>query len=213
MEIDAAAKAALITRTVDEVDRDGRPARRTIATRTFATSIDDLWDALTNAERLPRWFLPVSGDLVVGGNYQLEGNAGGRILACDPPTRFEITWEYGGEVSWVTVTLAGAGDGQDTELSLVHVGHTPPEFWDQYGPGATGVGWDLALIGLDLHLSSGTDLDPAELRGWESTPAARAYITASAEAWGAASVAGGADPDAAAAAAARTLAFYTGEPA
>ena len=44
-----------------------------------------LWDACTNAERIPRWFLPVSGDLRLGGRYQLEGNAGGTIERCDPP--------------------------------------------------------------------------------------------------------------------------------
>ena len=31
-------------------------------------------------ERIPRWFLPVSGDLRLGGRYQLEGNAGGEVL-------------------------------------------------------------------------------------------------------------------------------------
>ena len=32
-------------------------------------AIDDVWDACTNPERIPRWFLPVSGDLRLGGRY------------------------------------------------------------------------------------------------------------------------------------------------
>jgi hypothetical protein len=39
----------------------------------YPASQSDLWDAVTNADRIPRWFLPVSGDLRLGGHYQLEG--------------------------------------------------------------------------------------------------------------------------------------------
>lgn len=38
-----------------------------------------MWDACTDPERIPRWFLPISGDLRLNGRYQLEGNAGGAI--------------------------------------------------------------------------------------------------------------------------------------
>jgi hypothetical protein len=51
----------------------------------YDTDPADLWDAVTNIERIPRWFLPISGDLKVGGSYQLEGQAGGTVLTCDPP--------------------------------------------------------------------------------------------------------------------------------
>ena len=66
--------------------RRARPARSPISA-VYDTTLDDLWDACTNAERIPRWFLPVSGELRDGGRYQLEGNAGGTIERCDPPTR------------------------------------------------------------------------------------------------------------------------------
>jgi hypothetical protein len=29
--------------------------------------------------------MPISGELRVGGSFQLEGNAGGEILTCEPP--------------------------------------------------------------------------------------------------------------------------------
>ncbi|HWI02255.1 MAG TPA: SRPBCC domain-containing protein, partial [Acidimicrobiales bacterium] len=66
-------------------------ARTTTVSRTYDAGLDDLWDACTNPERIPRWFLPVSGDLRPGGRYQLEGNAGGTIERCDPPHGFAAT--------------------------------------------------------------------------------------------------------------------------
>ena len=87
--------------------------------------------------------LPISGDLKLGGRYQLEGNAGGTITRCDPPTHLALTWEYGGQVSWVDVRLSP--ERQGTRAGLEHAAHMPDEFWAQYGPGAVGVGWDLGL--------------------------------------------------------------------
>jgi len=57
-------------------------ARTVTVIRTYGAPVEDVWDACTNPERIPRWFLPVSGELRVGGRYQLEGNAGGRSERC-----------------------------------------------------------------------------------------------------------------------------------
>jgi uncharacterized protein YndB with AHSA1/START domain len=208
MDIDVLEKVGTLERVIDTVDRDGQPAKLLVARRTYPTTVDDLWDALTTAERLPRWFLPITGDLHVGGRYQFEGQAGGEVLACDPPRSFEVTWEFGGNVSWLTIELHHR-DGE-TELELRHVAPVPPEMWDEFGPGAVGVGWELALLGLDLHVASGETVDPAEVMAWQTSPAGRDYVARSSEAWGEASIASGTDADAARAAAARTTAFYTG---
>jgi hypothetical protein len=45
--------------------------------------IASVWHALVDPDRLKRWFLPIGGDLCPGGSFQLEGNAGGKILACE----------------------------------------------------------------------------------------------------------------------------------
>src|SRR5438309_5051618 len=81
-------------------------ARTVTISQTYDAAIDDVWDACTNPERIPRWFLPVSGDLRLGGRYQLEGNAGGTIQRCDPPRSFAATWEYGEGVTWIEVRLS-----------------------------------------------------------------------------------------------------------
>jgi uncharacterized protein YndB with AHSA1/START domain len=209
MEIDTLTKAGLVARALDTVDRDGKPAKRITAARTYPTSVEDLWDAVTNIERIPRWFLPVTGDLRPGGRYQLEGNAGGEVLECDPPRRFHVTWEMGDDTSWVTVVLAGDPGGDETHLELEHVAHVPDEFWDQFGPGAVGVGWDGALVGLDLHLSSGEAVDPEEFRRWEATPDGAAFMATSSAAWAEAAVASGVEPEVARGWEERVTAFYT----
>ena len=86
MEIDIVKTIGAVTRTIESREREGRPARALIASRTYDTSVDDLWDAITNPERIPRWLTPISGELRLGGQYQLHGNASGRILRCEPPT-------------------------------------------------------------------------------------------------------------------------------
>jgi uncharacterized protein YndB with AHSA1/START domain len=97
MTIDVIRLIGAVTREVSAREKDGAPARVLVATRTYNTSIEDLWDALTSAERIPRWFLPISGDLKLGGRFQLEGNAGGEILQCEPPRRLGVTWGMQGQ--------------------------------------------------------------------------------------------------------------------
>jgi uncharacterized protein YndB with AHSA1/START domain len=169
----------------------GRPALVGVAIRIYDTTVEDLWEATTTPERLARWFLPVEGDLTLGGRYQLKGNAGGTITRCDPPEALDLTWEFGGGTSWVHLRLAP--DGQKARLTLEHIAHKDgigEEHLKQYGPGATGVGWDLALHGLKQHLANPrVAIDPAAFEAW----------TLSSE-----------DPDEARVKAERTIAAYTG---
>src|SRR5690606_14947482 len=136
MDRDVVEMVGAVTRRVETVERDGKPAKVVIARRTYPTSIEDLWDATTTLDRLPRWFAPVSGDLRLGGHFQIEGNASGEVLACEPPARFEITWVFGGDTTWVSVELTGEPGGDEATLELRHTAHPPEEFWDQFGPGA-----------------------------------------------------------------------------
>ncbi len=123
---------------------------------------------------------------------------------------FAATWEYGGEVSWITVSVT-AGDAGHTRFELEHVAHVKDEFWDEFGPGATGIGWDLGLLGLELHL-----VDPSAARVDEATFGAsddgRRFVSESGEAWYAAAVASGLDEPAQRAAADRSIAAYTATP-
>lgn len=128
------------------------------------------------------------------------------ITACEPPSHLALTWEFGGEVSWVEVHLADDGTGR-TRLTLTHTAHLT-DHYAQYGPGATGVGWELGVVALALHLAGQPMLDE---EAFGASPEGKRFMTASSEGWGQASIASGTDAEAARAAATRTTAFYTGE--
>ena len=202
----------VVVREVQTREHEGKPARVVIASRSYETSVEDLWDALTNAERIPRWFLPISGELKVGGRYQFQGNAGGTITACEPPHRVAVTWEGpGGPPTWVTVTLERETHDR-TRLTLEHMAFAGGDFWDRFGPGAVGVGWGGAIRALGLHIASGGAVDPQKAMAWAMSEEGKAFNTACSEDWGRAAIADGDDPEMASKAAARTTAFYTGTP-
>ncbi len=207
--IDVKHQISEVRREVGSRVLEAGEARVTTISQAYEGSLDDVWDACTNPERIARWFLPVSGDLRLGGRYQLEGNAGGTIERCDPPRSFAATWESGGQVSWIEVSLAEQPDGR-IRLELEHVAHVSAELWAQFGPGAVGVGWDGALMGLALHLSGDGPLDPQQAAAWMASDDGRQFFTLSSELWGQASIAAGTPAAEALAAAERTTAFYTG---
>lgn len=159
--IDVTHEITTVQRQVGTRALDAGQARTISISRTYASDIDDVWDACTNPERIRRWFLPISGELREGGRYALEGNASGTIQRCDPPHGFDATWEYGDEVSWIELRLTPEPDGR-TRFRLEHIAHVDDERWAQFGPGAVGVGWDLGLMGLGRHLQSGVAVDPRE---------------------------------------------------
>ena len=166
--------------------------------RTYDADPADVWDACTNPERIARWFSPVTGDLRLGGRYSIDGNASGAITECDPPRRLALDWEFGDHaLSWVTLELNPVGDR--TELVLRHR-QPRTEHWATYGPGATGVGWELAVLGLAMYLA-GSEKPSAE---FEASPDAKQFTRRSAALWGAAHEAAGAPASVAAQAAQAT---------
>jgi uncharacterized protein YndB with AHSA1/START domain len=184
-------------------------ARTVTISQTYGVTADDLWDACTNPERIPRWFLPITGELRLGGHYQLEGNAGGTIERCDPPRGFAATWEFGGKVTWIEVRLEPEA-ASATRLEIEHIALAEDDHWTQFGPGAVGIGWDLGLIGLARHLSGEGSVAREEATQWMASDEGREFIERSSDGWRTADIAAGADPGQAEAAAGRTTAFYTG---
>ena len=202
MNFDAEAHLDEVERSVSYLERDGKPASAVTLTRTFPTTAADLWDAVTNRQRLPRWFTVVSGKLELGGRYQVEGNASGTITACEPLAHYALTWEFGGDVSWVDVHLTAAG-ANGARLALTHTALLSP-FWDQYGPGAVGVGWEMAFLGLALHIADPEWPKPDEME-FATSADGKAFITGSSDGWAQAAIASGTDPGVAQAAAKQTV--------
>ncbi|MGP9538375.1 SRPBCC domain-containing protein [Brachybacterium sp. AOP43-C2-M15] len=215
--VDVPVQLQSVTRSYRLAQEAGAPAHVQSLEQTYPAAIDDVWDAVTSAERIPRWFLPISGDLRPGGRYQFEGQAGGEILSCDPPAdgtaEFRVSWEAMGSTSWVSVRLAAEGEDA-TRFELEHTARTadvPAEMWETFGPGATGVGWDGGLLGLALHLGAveGT-LSPSEAEAWAGTAEGRSFYRGAADGWAVAHAAAGEDAEATQLQADATYGFYTG---
>jgi uncharacterized protein YndB with AHSA1/START domain len=148
---------------------------RVLMDRRYPSSAAEVWEALTEPDRIRRWMMPISGDLRVGGSFQLEGNAGGEILRCERPNLLRVT--FGDPSSLVEVRLAE--DGADTVLTLEH---TVPKAMAGGVAGAlyVGPGWDGALLGLSLYLDGRVSGDPVAAA---SSPEAQEFSAESVSAW------------------------------
>jgi uncharacterized protein YndB with AHSA1/START domain len=176
--IDIANQLNAIHRRVEQQPpADGSGERVSVLLRrSYDAPIGDVWDAATQPDRIKRWLMPISGELRVGGNFQLEGNASGEILTCEPPRLLRVT--FGGPTSIVEVRLTAQGD-RDTVLELEH---TVPIEMAQSGAGAlyVGPGWDGALMGLGLFLRGEAVGDPVAAA---NSPQAQEFSKQSVHAW------------------------------
>ncbi|WP_288026876.1 SRPBCC domain-containing protein [Arthrobacter sp.] len=195
-----------ITRLVKNTQLNHQDATSVVLQREVSSPAHEVWAACTEAKNIQQWFLPVTGDLSVGGHYALEGNASGEVLDCHTGRGFRVSWVMGnGPDSELEFTVTPTS----IDHALVELRHTAtvdPEMMGTYGPGAVGVGWDAALLGLYQYLR-GVPTGPAH----QPPPAVlNPFMAASSEAWADAAIANGASPEAARESAKRTTAFYTG---
>lgn len=199
-----------VRRTLGTRTLEAGEARVLTISQAYDTDLEDLWDACTSIERIPRWFLPITGELQLGGRYQLEGNAGGVVERCDPPKSFAATWEMNGQVSWIEIRLSSDPDGK-SRFELEHVAHVDDDMWAQFGPGAVGIGWDSMVLGLALHLASDASVPPEKGMEWLASPEGKQFIQASSKQWADASIAAGTPEEGARAAQETVSKLYMGE--
>jgi uncharacterized protein YndB with AHSA1/START domain len=144
---------------------DGRVAVR--FEESWDTDVADLWDAVTDPARLSRWFAPVEGDPVVGGEVVAhfdDGDVPGmRVLACDPGRSFTVAWPMAAGATEVDVEVRADGPSRST-LVLTHR-LLPPEKAAGYG-----AGWTAYLVRLRAHLAAGPDEPRAD--DWDAVFAA-----------------------------------------
>jgi uncharacterized protein YndB with AHSA1/START domain len=143
--------------------------------RRYEAPVEDVWDALTDPERVARWAAPLSGDLREGGSFRLEGNTEGEIRRCDPPRSLTVTW--GAPVSLVRVQLSAEG-----EATLLELAHSVPVELTGSGAGGlyVGPGWDVTVLALALFLRGEVVEDPV---AWEGTLEVQRFSERSIAAW------------------------------
>jgi uncharacterized protein YndB with AHSA1/START domain len=164
---------AMLNGTYREIDYRETPAGRVrslLIRREYDAGIADVWEAITDPDRLRRWFLPVTGDLREGGTFQLKDNAGGEIRRCDPPGLLAVTWAYGdAPAADVELRLSESAGVTTLELHHAPVAETidfggrdiDPVLNDaETGIWGLGSGWELGFIGLASYLRGEFPADP-----------------------------------------------------
>ena len=143
----------------------------------YDTDIEDLWTALTDPARLARWYGQVEGDLRLGGQFRtyLEASdieAVGRVDACEPPRRLQLTtretdesYQRGqGEPPFeasIEVTLTAVGDQTDLSIQVRGLPLDKIAFY--------GAGWQIHAENLATHLA-GRERGDTEARWEELVP-------------------------------------------
>jgi uncharacterized protein YndB with AHSA1/START domain len=158
--------------------------RTVVLRRRYDASVEDVWSAWTEPERLNRWFLPVTGDLREGGTFSLQGNASGEILRCEPPRLLRVTWAFADRpVDEVELRLEPDGDGTGLELRHANAGALVEWQGERVDavPGI-GSGWEFPLPYLERYLR-GELPDAPGVEWFEFTPELLEQDRRNHEAW------------------------------
>jgi uncharacterized protein YndB with AHSA1/START domain len=142
----------------------------------YDTDIDDLWSAITDPDRLARWFGEVDGELSLGGKFRVHiadaGERTGQVEACDAPQRLLVTTRETDEsyrrgqgvppfdAAW-DITLTA--DGDQTTL-VIEVKGMPLDKIAFFG-----AGWQMHAENLAAYLA-GCEPDDVEARWEELVP-------------------------------------------
>lgn len=144
--------------TADGVVLTDGDAPRLRFERHYPFPIADVWDAITDRDRLGRWLFPTTFEPRVGGSVEVDmgeyGTARGQVLAWAEPRELEYEWQQpdsiggGADGTWhIRLELTAVGDDHTT-LVFEHLLPEPgrPEF---------AAGWHWYLERLALLLGGG----------------------------------------------------------
>jgi len=120
----------------------------------YATDIDDLWSALTDPDRLARWYGRVDGELGLGGEFRMYVDASGwegtgRVEACEPPRRLMVTTKELSESFRKTVEATLTSEDDHTVL-VIEVRGMPLDKIAFFG-----AGWQIHTEDLAAYLAGG----------------------------------------------------------
>jgi uncharacterized protein YndB with AHSA1/START domain len=95
----------------------------------FETTVEKLWSALTESDKLAKWIADNDFKPIVGHRFQFrhppseywDGIVNSEVLVVDAPHRLSFLWVVGEERHTVTLTLEDLGDGK-VQLHLEQTG-------------------------------------------------------------------------------------------
>ena len=144
------------------ITRTGDVAAATFV-RVYDTDAADLWTAVTDPDRLARWFAPVEGDLREGSRFTIHFDDNDvrecRVTVCDEPRGYAWEWPHATHTSLVAVAVEPVAEG--TRLHLTHTrlaaGHAP-----EYA-----AGWEVYLRRL-VELVAGREVPDTWAEDWSN---------------------------------------------
>ncbi len=89
----------------------------------YAHAIQDVWNAISRAEEISKWFIQADFEPRVGYDYTFTHESSiikGTVMQVDPPRLLVYSWKVSGVETTVTWQLEEADEG--TRLRLVHSG-------------------------------------------------------------------------------------------
>jgi len=143
----------------------------------YDTTIDDLWAAITEPDRLARWYGQVEGDLQLGGAFRMylaadDIESTGRVEACEPPRRLLVTTRetdesyrkgQGAPPFDATIEATLTADGEQTILVIEIRGMSLDKI------AFYGAGWQIHVENLAAYLA-GRERGDTEARWGELVP-------------------------------------------
>ncbi|MEV0794059.1 SRPBCC domain-containing protein [Kribbella sp. NPDC050459] len=134
----------------------------------YDTGIDDLWAAVTDPDRLARWYGKVEGDLRLGGSFTVyvesaELESIGQVEVCEAPARLRVTTRETDESAHrgdgpppfrQTIEATLIADGSQTILTIEIAG-LPLDKIEYFG-----AGWQLRAENLAAYLTHQEPPDP-----------------------------------------------------
>ena len=120
----------------------------------YATDIDDLWSALTDPDRLARWYGQVDGELGLDDEFRMYVDTSGwkgtgRVEACEPPRRLMVTTKELSESFRKTVEATLTSEDDHTVL-VIEVRGMPLDKIAFFG-----AGWQIHTEDLAAYLAGG----------------------------------------------------------
>jgi uncharacterized protein YndB with AHSA1/START domain len=141
----------------------------------FDGVIDEVWSALTEPERLARWYGEIEGELRVEGEFRARVHASGwegtgRVEECDSPRRFLVVSKDPDEPREKSTEVTLTGDGDQTGLTVEQRGVALDLLW------AYGAGLQIHVEDLAAHIA-GRERGDSKTRFYELEPAYKDLAT------------------------------------